>query len=99
MHQTRERCPTRRNRLAEAAENPLRYVTTDEALNRGAPYFPVAALNWAMSSAGIRPRSLTSRPWLLAQSRTWVLSAPAAAGLRWLRAERRAPVTRRAALA
>jgi len=33
-------------------------------------YTSVAAWNLTTSSAGIRPRSLTSWPWLLAQSRT-----------------------------
>src|SRR5581483_7706864 len=38
-------------------------------------YFPVAALNLVMSSAGTRPRSLTSIPWALAHSRASVGSA------------------------
>jgi hypothetical protein len=41
------------------------------------PYFPVAALNLATRSAGIRPRSLTSMPWALAHSRTSVVSGRA----------------------
>ena len=45
-------------------------------------YCVVAALNFTTSSAGIRPRSLTSMPWLLAQSRTSVESGSPALGLR-----------------
>ena len=37
-------------------------------------YFPVAALNFAITSEGTRPRSLISMPWALAQSRTSVES-------------------------
>ena len=46
-------------------------------------YCPIAALNFTTSSAGTRPRSLTSMPWDLAHSRTAVESVPLAlAGLR-----------------
>jgi hypothetical protein len=44
--------------------------------------FPVAALNLATRSAGIRPRSLTSMPWALAHSRTSVVPGRAAEALR-----------------
>ena len=49
---------------------------------RPGPYCPVAALNLATSSAGTRPRSLTSMPCALAHSRTSVLSTPPAGALR-----------------
>jgi hypothetical protein len=44
-----------------------------------APYWLVAALNLATSSAGTRPRSVTSMPCALAHSRTSVVFSPLAA--------------------
>jgi hypothetical protein len=62
------------------------------------PYCPVAALNLAASSAGIRPRSFTSMPCALAHSRTSVLSTPLAGVLRLPRDGRgMPPPARRAA--
>jgi hypothetical protein len=62
-------------------------------------YFSVAALNLIMSSAGTRPRSLTSMPCALAHSRTSVVFSPFACALRPVWDGRRAlPLTRRAAL-
>jgi site-specific recombinase XerD len=62
-------------------------------------YCPVAALNFTTSSAGTRPRSLTSMPWALAHSRTSPVFSPLAAARRPVRAGRRAaPLARRAAL-
>lgn len=56
-------------------------------------YWPVAALNLTISSAGTRPRSLTSMPWALAQSRTSVaFSSPTGV---WGAAWRDLPLTRR----
>src|SRR5690242_1117756 len=43
--------------------------------------FPVAARNLVIRSAGTRPRSLTSRPFALAQSRTSVVFSPFAVAL------------------
>jgi hypothetical protein len=62
------------------------------------PYFPVAALNLTTSSAGTRPRSLTSMPWVLAHSRTSVVFSPFVGALRPLRAGRRValPIRREA---
>ena len=48
-------------------------------------WFPVAALNLITSSAGIRPRSLTSMPCALAHARTSVVLGPVAGALRPLR--------------
>ena len=42
-------------------------------MNRPGFYGAIAALNLTTSSAGIRPRSLTSMPWALAHSRTSVV--------------------------
>jgi hypothetical protein len=62
-------------------------------------YCPVAAWNLTTSSAGTRPRSLTSMPCALAHSRTSVLSGPDFGVLRPLRAGPRLPLpVRRAAL-
>ena len=54
----------------------------------GSAYFPVAALNLTASSAGTRPRSLTSMPWALAYSRTSVVFGPLVGALRPLRGGR-----------
>src|SRR5207247_9924084 len=51
-------------------------------------YCPVAALNLTTSSAGTRPRSLTSMPWALAHSRTSVVFRASGWALRPLRAGR-----------
>ena len=51
----------------------------DQPRNVPRPYFPVAALNLTTSSAGTRPRSLTSMPCVLAHSRTSVVFRPFAA--------------------
>jgi hypothetical protein len=56
----------------------VRYFRVSWRLGRPEPYVPVAALNLTTSSAGIRPRSLTSMPWTLAHSRTSVVSSPVA---------------------
>ena len=62
------------------------------------PFYFSGALNFIISSAGTRPRSLTSMPCALAHSRTSVVFSPFACGLRPVREGRRAlPLTRRAA--
>ena len=61
-------------------------------------YCPVAALNLTTSSAGTRPRSFTSMPWTLAHSRTSVAFSPFAGARCTVRAGRREPLGRRAAL-
>ena len=58
-------------------------------------YWPVADLNLTTSSAGTRPRSLTSMSWDLAHSRTAVGSGPPTlARLRLVRPGRRAAAPR-----
>ena len=54
-------------------------------MNRPGFYGAIAALNLATSSAGIRPRSLTSIPWALAHSRTSVVFRAFGCALRPLR--------------
>lgn len=53
----------------------VHYLGSDEQGAFGL-YFAEAALNLATSSAGIRPRSLTSIPCALAHSRTSVVFGP-----------------------
>ena len=61
-------------------------------------YCPVAVLNFTTSSAGTRPRFLTSMPWALAHSRTSVVFRAFGCALRPLRAGRLAlALTRRPA--
>jgi hypothetical protein len=59
------------------------------------PYRPAAALNLTTSSAGTRPRSLTSMPCVLAHSRTSVVFSPFAGAVRPLRAGRLMPAPTR----
>jgi hypothetical protein len=54
-------------------------------MNRPGFYGAIAALNLTTSSAGIRPRSLTSIPWALAHSRTSVVFRAFGCALRPLR--------------
>ena len=56
-------------------------------------YLPVAARYWARTSAGIRPRSLTSRSCALAQMRTSMLLTPLVGALRPFWVARVVPVT------
>jgi hypothetical protein len=103
--------PCTEHELADAPETDLRNRVTGRCLWRcrsgsctrrdsgySGSYCAVAALNLTTSSAGTRPRSLTSMPWALAHSRTSVVFSPLAGARRPVRAGRRAaPLARRAA--